>query len=61
MSKGDVICPTCKAGFRRIELVSRNGSAGDVRCPLCSQAIEVLNGSSEVVDRVTIAPENLFG
>ena len=60
MRKGDVICPACKAGFRRIELVSRNGSEGCVRCPLCNTILEVLDGSTEVAYRLTVAPEKLF-
>src|ERR1700759_4042519 len=39
MRRGDVICPQCKAGFRRIELASRKGVAGEYRCPLCQYLI----------------------
>jgi uncharacterized Zn-finger protein len=60
MKKGDVICPQCNAGFRRIELASRSGSAGEFRCPLCDQVLEVFDGSSEIVYRITVAPEKLF-
>lgn len=60
MRKGDVICPACKAGFRRIELVSQTGSEGDVRCPLCGTILEVLDGSTKVAYRLTVAPEKLF-
>jgi len=35
MKKGDVTCPECHAGFRRIELSSRRGIVGQYRCPLC--------------------------
>lgn len=55
-----MICPACKAGFRRIELLSRSGSARDVRCPLCDALLEVVDGSTEVAYRLTVAPERLF-
>ncbi|MGC2084060.1 MAG: hypothetical protein WA702_11995 [Bradyrhizobium sp.] len=60
MKKDDVICPACKAGFRRIELLSRSGNAHDVRCPLCDALLEVVDGSTEVAYRLTVAPEKLF-
>jgi len=60
MRRGDVICPECNAGFRRIELDSRRGTAGEFRCPLCNTVVEVLDGSKEVVYRLTVAPEKLF-
>jgi hypothetical protein len=34
MKKGDIICPECSAGYRRIELESRNGTEGEYRCLL---------------------------
>jgi transposase-like protein len=60
MRRGDVICPQCNAGFRRIELASRNGKAGEFRCPLCDQVLEVFDGSTEIAYRITVAPEKLF-
>jgi uncharacterized Zn-finger protein len=60
MRKDDVICPACKAGFRRIEIVSRSGSAGEVRCPLCDTLLEVADGSTEIAYRLTVAPEKMF-
>ena len=60
MRKGDIICPECKAGIRRIELSSRKGHAGEFRCPLCDCVLEVSDGSTEIVYRLTVAPENLF-
>jgi len=60
MRKGDVICPRCNAGYRRIELASRSGSAGAFRCPLCDEILEVFDGSSEIAYRITVAPEKLF-
>ncbi len=60
MRKGDLICPGCKAGFRRIELDTRHGTAGEFRCPLCDCILEILDGSTEVAFRLTVAPERLF-
>jgi transposase-like protein len=60
MRKGDIICPECKAGIRRIELSSRKGQAGEFRCPLCDRVLEVADGSTEIAYRLTVAPEKLF-
>jgi hypothetical protein len=60
MRKGDVICPECNAGFRRIELASRPGTAGEFRCPLCDHILETFDGSTEIAYRLTVAPEKLF-
>ena len=60
MKKGDVICPECRAGLRRIELNSRQGSAGAFRGPLCDHVLEVSDGSTEILYRLTVAPEKLF-
>ena len=60
MKRGDVICPQCNAGFRRIELASRRGMAGEFRCPLCNQVLEVFDGSTQIAYRITVAPEKFF-
>jgi predicted Zn finger-like uncharacterized protein len=60
MKKSDVTCPSCKAGYRRIELMSRPGARGEFRCLLCDQVIEVLDGSTEVAIRLTVQPEKTF-
>jgi transposase-like protein len=60
MRRGDVICPQCKAGFRRIELASRKGVAGEYRCPLCQYLLEVFDGSTDIAYRLTVAPEKMF-
>jgi hypothetical protein len=60
MRRGDVICPQCKAGFRRIELASRKGVVGEYRCPLCQYLIEVFDGSTDIAYRLTVAPEKMF-
>jgi len=60
MRKSDIICPACKAGIRRIELSSRQGHAGELRCPLCDCVLETSDGSSEIAYRLTVAPEKLF-
>jgi transposase-like protein len=57
MKKSDVTCPSCNAGYRRIELISRRGARGEFRCLLCDQVIELLDGSTEVVIRLTVQPE----
>lgn len=60
MRKGDVLCPECHAGFRRIELASRPGKAGEFRCPLCHHVLEISDGSTDIAYRLTVAPEKLF-
>jgi transposase-like protein len=60
MRKGDLICPECKAGIRRIELNSQQGHAGEFRCPLCDCTLEVSDGSKAILYRLTVAPEKLF-
>jgi len=60
MRKSDVTCPECGAGYRRIELTSRPGTHGEFRCLTCDHVIEVFNGSTEVVLRLTVQPEKIF-
>jgi transposase-like protein len=60
MIKGDVTCPECGAGFRRIELLSRQGSKGEIRCPTCDGILEVLDGSRLVAYRLTVQPRLQF-
>jgi hypothetical protein len=60
MRKDDVLCDECGAGFRRIELRSRRGTAGEIRCPLCDHLLEVSDGSTQVAYRLTVAPEKIF-
>ena len=55
-----MICPECRAGYRRIELANRNGTRGEYRCLLCDHTLEVFDGSSEVAIRLTIQPEKTF-
>lgn len=57
MIKSDVTCPNCKAGYRRIELVTRLGALGEFRCLTCDHLLEVLNGKTEVALRLTVQPE----
>jgi len=61
MKVGDVICPKCSAGFRRIELSSRRSAPSEYRCPVCHTLIEVLDGSTEVAHRLTVVPPKLPG
>ncbi len=60
MRKSDVTCLECKAGYRRIELVSRVGTKGEFRCLLCGHLLEVFDGSTEVALRLTVQPEKIF-
>ena len=59
MKLGDVTCPECNAGFRRIELSSRRRAPSQYRCPVCDAVIEVLDGSKEVAYRLTVVPTKL--
>jgi predicted Zn finger-like uncharacterized protein len=56
MRKSDVTCPACHAGFQRIELASVKGTSANLRCPVCSNVIETLDGSKLVAYRLTVAP-----
>ena len=60
MKKSDVTCPQCGAGYRRIELTSRQGTKGEYRCLLCDQLLEEFDGSSDVAIRLTVQPERMF-
>lgn len=57
MRKSDVTCPNCRAGYRRIELLSRPGHRGEFRCLTCNHLLEVFDGSREVALRLTVQPE----
>ena len=59
MKKGDVTCPDCFAGYRRIELVSRKGRPGHHKCLICERILEVFDGSQEIAYRLTVQPLNL--
>ena len=59
MKKGDVTCPGCAAGYRRIELDSGKGQAGQYKCLVCDRVLEVFDGSREVAYRLTVQPSNL--
>jgi transposase-like protein len=59
MLKSDVACPDCSAGYRRIELESRNGKSGHYKCLVCDRVLEVFDGSREVAYRLTVQPSNL--
>jgi predicted Zn finger-like uncharacterized protein len=56
MEKGDITCPKCGAGFRRIELSSVRGERGEFRCPVCNEVLEVRDGSHAVLCRLTVPP-----
>jgi uncharacterized Zn finger protein len=60
MKKSDLTCSECGAGYRRIELVSQNGSTGEFRCLTCGHLLEIFNGSTEVALRLTVQPERIL-
>jgi transposase-like protein len=57
MRSSDIICPECKAGYRRIEVASGNSTRGEYRCLLCDRVLEVFDGPHEVAIRLTVQPE----
>lgn len=59
MQKADVTCPSCGAGFRRLELSSKPGTKGEYRCPACNTELEKLDGEHLVAYRLTIQPETV--
>jgi hypothetical protein len=60
MRKSDITCPECAAGYRRIELASKNGSMGEFRCLVCGHLLEVFDGSTELAIRLTVQPAKIF-
>ena len=60
MRKSDLSCPECRAGYRRVELVSRKGSKGEFRCLLCNHVLEVFDGETDIAIRLTVQPEKTF-
>ena len=60
MRKSDLSCPECKAGYRRIELISKKGVGGEFRCLFCDHILEVMNGCTEIAIRLTVQPKQIF-
>jgi hypothetical protein len=60
MKKSDIICPSCNAGYRRVELASGGRTTGEFRCLLCDHVLEVFDGTAEVAIRLTVQPEKTF-
>ncbi|WP_082905997.1 MJ0042-type zinc finger domain-containing protein [Bradyrhizobium centrolobii] len=60
MEKGDITCPKCGAGFRRITLSSLAGERGEFRCTICNEVLEVRDGSHAVAYRLTVAPSRIL-
>ncbi|QOZ37155.1 hypothetical protein XH92_41045 [Bradyrhizobium sp. CCBAU 53421] len=56
MRKSDVTCPKYQAGYRRIELTSKGGPAGEFRCLVCSEVLERMDGSTDIAFRLTVQP-----
>jgi predicted amidophosphoribosyltransferase len=61
MKTSGPVCSECRAGFRRIELCSSRGTAGEYRCPLCNNLIEKLDGERLIAYRLTIIPPKYLG
>jgi transposase-like protein len=61
MMKGDITCPKCGAGYRRVEIICRRGTKGEFRCLSCDEVLEVFDGSTEVAIRLTVQPERILG
>lgn len=59
MEKGDMTCPKCGAGFRRIALTSVPGEPGEFRCSVCDRVLEVFDGATSVAYRLTVAPRRI--
>jgi hypothetical protein len=57
MQKGDVECPHCHAGFKRIEVSSMKGEPGEYYCPICHFTVDHTTGSNYVAYRLTVRPE----
>lgn len=57
MKKTDVTCPSCGAGFRRLELWSEPGTKDEYHCPACDYLLEAFDGERLIVYRLTIQPE----
>jgi hypothetical protein len=61
MKETDVICPTCSAGYQRIQLESRQGRPGEYHCLICDHVLEVFDGTVEVAHRLTVQPVATHG
>jgi transposase-like protein len=60
MRSSDIICPTCKAGYRRLEVASGEHTRGEYRCLVCDDLLEVFDGSAAVAIRLTVQPEKIL-
>ena len=61
MRQSEVTCLKCHSGYRRIELVSRKGSKGEVHCVSCDQVLEVFDGSTYVAIRKAVRVSHSVG
>ncbi len=57
MQISDVTCPSCNAGYWRIQLFHQHVTTGEFRCRCCDQVLEVFDGSTCVALRLTVQPE----
>jgi predicted Zn finger-like uncharacterized protein len=60
MRKGDIQCPVCEAGYRRIEVSSMKGRPGEYRCLTCNHLLETFTGETYVAYRLTVQPAKIF-
>lgn len=60
MEKGDVTCPKCGAGFRRLAVSSLTGEPGEFRCTICGHVLESFEGPDTVAYRLTVPPNRIF-
>jgi hypothetical protein len=60
MRKGDVQCPHCGAGYRKIEISSMKGEAAEYRCQICNSPLETLSGQNYVAYRLTVPPQRML-
>ena len=56
MIKSDIMCPQCKAGYRRIELKSKPWVVGEFRCLTCGEVLETFDGTANVAFRLMVQP-----
>lgn len=58
--KSDIICPSCSAVLRRVELVRGVRTTGEYRCLSCDHVLEMFEGTTEIAIRLTVQPERTF-
>ena len=56
MKQTDATCPNCLAGYRRIQLDSREGRPGEYHCLICDHLLEAFDGTAEIAYRLAVQP-----